>query len=56
MMGWRWGPSLVGQIDKRVDTGSNKEGLNEMPPADQAPSGTTRRGLTLSEGGQISLG
>jgi hypothetical protein len=58
--GWltRWprGLSLIGQTDQRSDTGSNKEGLNEMPPAGQAPNGTTRLDLTLLEGGQISLG
>jgi hypothetical protein len=46
-------PSL---IDQRANTGSNKKGLNEMPPTSRDPSGTNRQDKTLLEGGRISLG
>jgi hypothetical protein len=30
-------PPMIGQINQMVDTRSNKEGLNEMPPEGRAP-------------------
>jgi hypothetical protein len=50
------GPLLACLTDKRDDTKSKKDRLNEMPQQIEPPIGITRQDLTLPGGGRISLG